>query len=99
MRSWGLGHADCADDADFFFVFSCPTDFTDKHRFMPCAGRGFRRWYAIDYVMAKMTFTYRLDKIGCISAIEASFIAFDLRNLCVKIMQEVWRCEGNNVFL
>ena len=40
MRSWGLGHADCADDADFFFVFSCPTDFTDKHRFMPCAGRG-----------------------------------------------------------
>lgn len=22
-----------------------------------------------------------------------------LRPLCVKIMQEVWRCEGKNVFL
>ena len=28
-----------------------------------------------------------LHKIGCISAIEASFIAFDLHNLCVKIEQ------------
>ena len=29
MRSWGLGHADCADDADFFFALLCPTDCTD----------------------------------------------------------------------
>ena len=28
-----FGHADFADDADFFFVGgSCPTDFTDLHR-------------------------------------------------------------------
>ena len=25
----GEGHADCAEDADFFFAFLCPTDCTD----------------------------------------------------------------------
>lgn len=42
----------------------------------------------------------KILRIGCLNLSRNELMPSEcLRSICVKIKQEVWRCEGKNVFL